>query len=159
MAVAAADADATAACDGADLRGGEDLRSCGGVALGKLEEVSFDDRTIDIKKRGDAAGEHPEAIFAHRLIETDVQANALVRIGEWVADRRIDLDGEYRAAQPLALSDRQIKQVMAARVPIPARGRFLAALANQLWSRNTDAAVEVALRNVFNRMDGQMKQW
>jgi hypothetical protein len=47
----------------------------------------------------------------------------------------------------------------AARVLIPARGRFLAAVADQLWSRNTDAAVEVALRNVFHRMDGQMKQW
>jgi uncharacterized protein len=86
-----------------DLRGGEDLKSCGGAALGKLEEISFDDRTVDIKKRGDTAGEHPEAIFAHRLIETDVQANALVRIGEWVADRRIDRDGEYQAARDLLL--------------------------------------------------------
>src|SRR6516165_3949556 len=72
-----------------DLRGGEDLRSCGGAPLGKLEEISFDNRTVDIKKRKDTAEEHPEAIFAHELISTNEQANALVRIGKWVADRGI----------------------------------------------------------------------
>jgi predicted RecB family nuclease len=86
-----------------DLRGGEDLKSCGGAALGKLEEISFDDRTVDIKKRGDTASEHPEAIFAHQRIRTDVQANALVRIGEWVADRGISGDGGYRTARDLLL--------------------------------------------------------
>jgi hypothetical protein len=86
-----------------DLRGGEDLKSCGGAALGKLEEMSFDDRTVDIKKRGDTAGVHPEAIFAHQLIQTDVLANALFRIGEWVADRGISGDGEYQTARDLLL--------------------------------------------------------
>ena len=86
-----------------DLRGGEDLRSCGGAPLGKLEEISFDNRTVDIKKRKDTAEEHPEAIFAHELISTNEQANALVRIGKWVADRGIGGNGEYQAARDLLL--------------------------------------------------------
>jgi hypothetical protein len=86
-----------------DLRGGEDLKGCGGEALGKLEEISFDDRTVDIKKRKDTADEHPEAIFAHRLISTDELANALVRIGEWVADHGIGGNGEYQAARDLLM--------------------------------------------------------
>jgi predicted RecB family nuclease len=86
-----------------DLRGGEDLRSCGGDKLGKLEEISFDDRTVDIKKRADTAGLHPEAMFAHRVIETDAQANALVRIGEWAAEHGISRAGEYQAGRDLLL--------------------------------------------------------
>jgi AAA domain len=86
-----------------DLRDGEDLRSCGGAALGKLEEISFDNRTVDIKKRGDTAAEHPEAIFAHQLVQTDVQANALLRIGEWVADHGISGGGGYQTARDLLL--------------------------------------------------------
>jgi hypothetical protein len=32
--------------------------------------ISLDDRTIDIKKRGDSAGLHPEAVFAHNFLDT-----------------------------------------------------------------------------------------
>jgi predicted RecB family nuclease len=86
-----------------DLRGGEDLRSCGGEKLGKLEEISFEGRTVDIKKRVDTAGEHPEGMFAHQIIETNVQANALVRIGEWAAQHGISGEGEYQASRDLLL--------------------------------------------------------
>jgi uncharacterized protein len=110
-----------------DLRGGEDLRSCGGTALSKLEEISFDARTIDIKKRGDTDNEHPKAIFAHQLIKTDVQANALVRIGEWVANRGISGDGRYKTARDLLL-----------RVP--------PALASDPMRRAEESALEAALR-------------
>jgi uncharacterized protein len=86
-----------------DLRGGEDLRSSGGERLGKLEEISFDGRTVDIKKRVDTAGDHPEAMFAHRVIETDAQANALVRIGEWTAEHGISDAGKYQAGCDILL--------------------------------------------------------
>jgi predicted RecB family nuclease len=86
-----------------DLRGGEELRSCGGDAFGKLEDISFDDRTVDIKKRKDTAGQHPEAIFAHKVISTNEQADALVRIGEWVASHGISGRGEFEAARHLLL--------------------------------------------------------
>jgi uncharacterized protein len=68
--------------------------------------LSFDDRTVDIKKRVDTAGLHPEAMFAHRVIETDVQANALVRIGEWAAEHGISGAGEYQAGHDLLLRSR-----------------------------------------------------
>jgi uncharacterized protein len=92
-----------------------------------LEEISFAHHTIDIKKRGDTAGEHPEAIFAHQLIQTDAQANALVRIGEWVADRGISGDGAYKTARDLLL-------------------RVSPALASDPMRRPEESALEAALR-------------
>jgi AAA domain len=86
-----------------ELRGGEDLRSCGGENLGKVEAISLDARTIDIKKRGDTASVHPAALYAHQVIKTDEQANALLRIGEWVADHGLSAAGEYQAARSLLL--------------------------------------------------------
>jgi hypothetical protein len=46
-----------------DIRAGDDLRSIGGENFGKVVAISLDDRTIDIKKHGDTAGLHPEAVF------------------------------------------------------------------------------------------------
>ena len=51
-----------------ELRGGEDLRKLGGDKLGKIEAISFDDYTVDIKKRQDTAGLHPQAVFAHTYV-------------------------------------------------------------------------------------------
>jgi hypothetical protein len=58
-----------------DLRGGEALKSCGGEALGKLDEISFEGRTVDIKKRGNTAigstsphREHAAFAFSPRVL-------------------------------------------------------------------------------------------
>jgi hypothetical protein len=72
-----------------DLRGDEDLRSLGGAKFGKVDAISLDSRTIDIKKRQDTADVHPEAVFAHQIIDSKVLAEALVRIGEYVADNGV----------------------------------------------------------------------
>ena len=50
-----------------EIRGGEDLCNLGGAKLGKVEAISFADNTVDIKKRQDTAGLHPQAAFAHTL--------------------------------------------------------------------------------------------
>jgi uncharacterized protein len=84
-----------------DLRGGEDLRSLGGARFGKVEAISLEHRTIDIKKRQDTAGLHPEAVFAHLIVPSQVLADALVRIGEYVADNGMTRDGPYKAARDL----------------------------------------------------------
>jgi hypothetical protein len=55
-----------------ELRGGESLHRAGGEKLGKIEEISLDGRVVEIKKRMDSATMHPEAIFAHDVIKTDV---------------------------------------------------------------------------------------
>jgi len=86
-----------------ELRGGESLRNMGGAHFGKVEEMSLDERWVDIKKRGDTADLHSEAVFAHKVIDADVLAKALVRIGEYVAANGMEGDGPYRAARDLLM--------------------------------------------------------
>jgi predicted RecB family nuclease len=86
-----------------DLRDGDELRSLGGARFGKLEAISFEDRTVDIKKRQDTANVHATAIFGHQVIDTKVLANALVRIGEYVAANGMTGQGQYQAARDLLM--------------------------------------------------------
>lgn len=87
----------------AELRGDEDLRSLGGARFGKVEAISLENRTVDIKKRQDTAGLHPSAVFAHTVVPTQVLADALVRIGGYVADNGMIGDGPYQAARDLLM--------------------------------------------------------
>jgi len=89
-----------------ELRGGEELRNLGGDKLGKVEAISFADETVDIKKRQDTAAFHPQAVFAHSYVDTKVIAEALVRIGEHVADHGVGGAGPYQAARDLLLRER-----------------------------------------------------
>jgi hypothetical protein len=57
----------------------------GGAKFGRVEAISSEHRTVDVKKRRDTAEVHPEAVFAHQVVDTQVLADALVRIGEHVA--------------------------------------------------------------------------
>ena len=86
-----------------ELRGGEDLRHVGGPKLGTVESISFEDQTVDIKKRQDSADTHPLAVFAHTHVPTQVISDAIVRIGEYVAEHGLRGDGPYRAARDLLL--------------------------------------------------------
>ena len=86
-----------------EIRGGEELCNLGGAKLGKVEAISFADNTIDIKKRQDTAGLHPQAVFAHSYVGGQVMAEALVRMGDYVADHGVRGDGPYQAARDLLL--------------------------------------------------------
>lgn len=86
-----------------EMRGSEDLRNLGGANLGKVHDISLDERWVDIKKRGDSADIHPEAIFSHTVIGTGVLADALVRIGEYVAEHGMPGNGPYLAARDLLM--------------------------------------------------------
>jgi uncharacterized protein len=86
-----------------ELRGGEDLRSVDGERFGQVAAISLEDRTVDIKKRQDTANVHAEAVFAHEVVPSQVLADALVRIGEHVADHGLVGPGSYRAARDLLL--------------------------------------------------------
>jgi predicted RecB family nuclease len=88
-----------------ELRGGESLHRTGGDKLGSVERISLDERAIEIKKRGDSANVHPDAVFAHNVINTGVLAEALMRIGESVADNGIGGEGRYGAARSLLLRE------------------------------------------------------
>ena len=88
-----------------DIRGGEDLHTHGGNKFGSVEAISFDDLTIDIKKRGDSKDIHPQAVFAHSVVNTQVLADALVRIAVYVIANGITGAGAYQAARDLLLRE------------------------------------------------------
>ena len=85
------------------MRGDEELRNLGGKKLGKVDAISLDDRWIDIKKRKDSAAIHPEAVYSHTVIDTEVLAESLLRIGEYAAEKGIEGDGPYQPARDLLL--------------------------------------------------------
>lgn len=84
-----------------DLRGGESLHSVGGEKFGKVDRISQQDRTIDIKKRKDTASQHVSGVFAHDVVGTEELAAALLRIGNHVANVGLSGPGEYQAARDL----------------------------------------------------------
>jgi hypothetical protein len=86
-----------------DLREGESLHMPGEAPLGKVESISFEHRTIDIKKRKDTASVHPTAAFAHDVVQVKELAGALFRIGEEVANHGIDTRSKYASARDLLL--------------------------------------------------------
>lgn len=86
-----------------ELRGGESLRAAGGAKLGEVTAISLEDRTVDIKKRRDTASVHPDAVFAHDLVGTDVMSDAVFRIGEYVAANGMTGAGRFRAARDVLL--------------------------------------------------------
>lgn len=86
-----------------DIRVGDDLRDSDGFGFGKVEDVSLDDRTIDIRKTKKSADTHPEAVFAHTHIQTKEQVQALLRLGGYVVANGIEGEGPYQAARDLLL--------------------------------------------------------
>ena len=87
-----------------DLRGGEDLRKTGGgLIIGKLEAISLENRTVDIKKRGASAGEHPVGVFGHPMVPSKVLAESLLRVGAYVAENGLTGGAAYQAARDLLL--------------------------------------------------------
>jgi uncharacterized protein len=86
-----------------ELRGGEDLRNLGGAKFGTVSAISFATATVDIKKRKDSIDVHPEAVFAHSYVGGEAMAEALLRIGTYVAERGLEGEGPYQAARDLLL--------------------------------------------------------
>lgn len=84
------------------LRGDEDLHSRG-RKFGTVADISLETRTVDIKKRQDTREIHPSAVFAHKVINSKVLAEALFRIGTHVAEHGITGAGPYQAARDLLL--------------------------------------------------------
>ncbi|PWK63053.1 TM0106 family RecB-like putative nuclease [Aminobacter sp. AP02] len=87
----------------AEIRGDDDLRSVGGAKFGKVVAIDFEHRLVDIKKRSDTAGLHPEAVFQFSDVPTQVLAESLAAIGEHVADHGLAGPGPYKAARDLLL--------------------------------------------------------
>ena len=87
------------------LRGKESLHMPGGDPAGTLVSIDVQNHTVDIKKRRKTADIHPEAVFAHDIVRSDVLRDALVRIGEDVADNGMAGAGSCEAARALLLRE------------------------------------------------------
>jgi uncharacterized protein len=86
-----------------EFRGQEELRNTGGAKLGSVHEISIEEGWVDIKKRVDSAGVHPEAVFSHKIVDARALAASLFRLGEFVAENGMKGDGPYLAARDLLL--------------------------------------------------------
>ena len=74
--------------------------------IGKVGEVvALDsiDRTVDVRRTAASAEHRLSAAFEHKVISGKTQADALDRLGEWVATQGVDAPGPYRAARDLLL--------------------------------------------------------
>lgn len=80
-----------------------EVRSSDGVPFGKVVAIEVVERTVDILKKKKTAALHPQAVFEHQVFQTQVQEEALQRLGDWVVENGIDGNGAYRAARDLLL--------------------------------------------------------
>ncbi len=88
-----------------DVREGDELRlpEGDGSKVGTVAAIDRGARTVDVKKTSALADVHPKAAFAHLDINSDVLADALLRIAEDVARNGMAGSADYRAARELLL--------------------------------------------------------
>jgi predicted RecB family nuclease len=78
-----------------------------GEKFGAVVEIDQVRRTVDIKKTKKTAEMHPAAVYVwERPLSVKEHAEALFRIGEWVAANGIEAAGRYRAGRDLLLRKR-----------------------------------------------------
>lgn len=78
-----------------------------GEKVGTVVEIDAVERTVDIKKTKKTGEMHPAAVYVwDRPLNVKEHAEALFRIGEWVAVNGIEADGRYRAGRDLLLRKR-----------------------------------------------------
>ncbi len=87
----------------AQLRKRDRLHTANGENVGTVDEVDLAHRTVDIKKAGQAAGIHPEAVFAHSVVRSGVLSDSVMRLAEWVVENGVVTQGLYRSARDLLL--------------------------------------------------------
>jgi uncharacterized protein len=87
-----------------EVREGDDLRLPDGTPFGSVAAIDRVGRTVDLKKPGGKAGIHPTAVFAHKIVRTEVLADALLRIGEDVAANGLSGGTQHRPARELLLA-------------------------------------------------------
>jgi uncharacterized protein len=81
------------------------------------EVVSIDDqkRTIDLKRGASSTVPHPTALIPYDIVGSEVLRDSLMRLGSWVAENGIDVQGPYRAERDLLLrrTPRALKSALA----------------------------------------------
>jgi predicted RecB family nuclease len=74
----------------ADIRAGKALKVHGGQTFGTVEDISREQRTVDIKKASAMAGEHPAAVFVHEFVSSKPMQESLVRLATYMLRERHD---------------------------------------------------------------------
>ncbi len=95
-----------------DIREGDRLVTSANP-LGKVHAINRECLTIDIKKSMKMADSHPSSAFSFTHIDSDKQAESLIRLGTCIADYGIDAEGPYRAARDLLLRKRRFDRTTA----------------------------------------------
>jgi hypothetical protein len=85
-----------------EIRRGDELHHQDQRA-GQVEAIDVAGCTIDIRKGPKLAELHPTSVFRHSDIDDSVKRDALMRLGEWVAEHGIDAPGSFRAGRDLLL--------------------------------------------------------
>jgi uncharacterized protein len=75
-----------------------------GAMIGDVEAIDHGACTVDIRKHGAYAEDHPSAVFAHSMVDSKVLAEALLRIAQDVVEHGIAGVAQYRAGRELLLS-------------------------------------------------------
>ena len=95
------------AAQDSDVRKGKGLQKVGGDekmrSYGSIEEISFENRTIDIKKTQATAEVHAPAVFVFDYIGKDHLKQSLVRLAQYVVASGMEGEGDYIAARDLLL--------------------------------------------------------
>lgn len=86
-----------------DARRGDELWDVEGNRFGKVHEVSYSSRTMDIKKRKDTASVHPHALLLHSQVPAKALQQSLMRLGETILVEGFTDRAPYKAAMELLL--------------------------------------------------------
>ena len=86
-----------------EIRARDELCDNDGNAFGKVGAIDATACTVDIRKGPSIAETHCGAVFKHTIVSDGVKRDALMRLGQWVAEYGIDGPGEFRAARDLLL--------------------------------------------------------
>lgn len=87
----------------ADIRTEKSVKAPGGQSLGTVEDISRENRTIDIKKTSAMASEHPEALFVHEFVSSKPMQESLVRLAAYVCENGMIGGNSYGAAREMLM--------------------------------------------------------
>lgn len=87
---------------GADLFKEGHLQDEKVIAFGSVENIDYENSTVDIKKRAVASEFHPNACWAWKHIDKTEKTNRMLEFAEFVIENSIDSpDKKYRAARDI----------------------------------------------------------
>jgi predicted RecB family nuclease len=117
---------------------------CKGEKFGTVVAVDFAARTVDVKKTKKSAELQPKGVYLWDApLNVAQQADALLRVGEWVAANGIERTGEFLAARDLMLR----------KAPRLGNGETLAVLPGEL-TEDTACRIGNAMRDTTFAIQG-----